>query len=430
MTIINPLPYNIADGQAIDAVPVMADLNQIVSNVNANAVANASLSASGGAALVGYQEGATGSVVRTVASKLQEFPSLADFGGTYTNPGVTNGWLWDSSHSLADGAVASFQLTNTIPSTVSMAGNGNVQGAAFLITGTTSAQTPSGSISEQNLMRMRLTTAAQAGNNLQTYLINGGITLEHDVTGSVVAGGSENACMLLASTASGPTSGTAAGIWVLDLHNAKPSGVVDGKMVTIEVGVHKVPALGSAKNYGVHIWSGDWDTIAGTTRAGDALHIDGASGFTNYINVIYTDGLTEMFNVNQYGQVLMQAPVGNQTLTVQSNQSSTSASFFLYGQNASGAHVNFFVQTGATGGVTLGTSSADNITFEVNGTAIFSLIQPANQGLLQTTSMLEATGTASAALGGNFPGANPGSPYRWVRLLTSDSTKVYFPVWS
>ena len=39
MTIINPLPYNIADGQAIDAVPVMADLNQIVSNVNANAAA-------------------------------------------------------------------------------------------------------------------------------------------------------------------------------------------------------------------------------------------------------------------------------------------------------------------------------------------------------------------------------------------------------
>lgn len=37
MTIINPLPYNIANGQAVDAVPVMADFNQIVSNVNANA---------------------------------------------------------------------------------------------------------------------------------------------------------------------------------------------------------------------------------------------------------------------------------------------------------------------------------------------------------------------------------------------------------
>lgn len=37
MTIINPLPYNIANGQAIDATPVIADLNQIVSDVNANA---------------------------------------------------------------------------------------------------------------------------------------------------------------------------------------------------------------------------------------------------------------------------------------------------------------------------------------------------------------------------------------------------------
>ncbi|MDE2104601.1 MAG: hypothetical protein KGL39_45620 [Patescibacteria group bacterium] len=49
MTIINTLPYTIANGQAVDATPVMADLNQIVSNVNANAVASASLAASGGA---------------------------------------------------------------------------------------------------------------------------------------------------------------------------------------------------------------------------------------------------------------------------------------------------------------------------------------------------------------------------------------------
>ena len=45
MTIINPLTYNIANGQAVDAVPLMADLNQIVSNVNANAAALAGSSA-------------------------------------------------------------------------------------------------------------------------------------------------------------------------------------------------------------------------------------------------------------------------------------------------------------------------------------------------------------------------------------------------
>ena len=39
MTIVNPLAYTIQNGQAVDAVPVMANLNQIVSNVNANAAA-------------------------------------------------------------------------------------------------------------------------------------------------------------------------------------------------------------------------------------------------------------------------------------------------------------------------------------------------------------------------------------------------------
>ncbi len=39
MTIINPLPYTIANGDPVDATPVQANLNQIVSNVNANAAA-------------------------------------------------------------------------------------------------------------------------------------------------------------------------------------------------------------------------------------------------------------------------------------------------------------------------------------------------------------------------------------------------------
>ena len=39
MAIISPLPYTIVNGQAVDATPVMADMNQIVNNVNANAAA-------------------------------------------------------------------------------------------------------------------------------------------------------------------------------------------------------------------------------------------------------------------------------------------------------------------------------------------------------------------------------------------------------
>lgn len=37
MAIISPLPYTIANGDPVDATPVMADLTQIVDNVNANA---------------------------------------------------------------------------------------------------------------------------------------------------------------------------------------------------------------------------------------------------------------------------------------------------------------------------------------------------------------------------------------------------------
>ena len=84
MAIISTLPYTIANGQAVDATPVMADLNQIVSNVNANAVASASLAASGGAGLVGYSQGASGSVSRTVAAKLAESVSVLDFGADPT----------------------------------------------------------------------------------------------------------------------------------------------------------------------------------------------------------------------------------------------------------------------------------------------------------------------------------------------------------
>ena len=84
MAIISPLTYTIANGQAVDATPLMADLNQIVGNVNANAVASASLAASGGAGLVGYSQGASGSVLRTQAEKNQESVSVLDFGADPT----------------------------------------------------------------------------------------------------------------------------------------------------------------------------------------------------------------------------------------------------------------------------------------------------------------------------------------------------------
>jgi len=77
MSIVPPLPYNIQNGQPVDAVPVMANFNQIVNGVNV-------LATSPGATFVGYSESAAGSVTRTVASKLQEFVSVLDFGADPT----------------------------------------------------------------------------------------------------------------------------------------------------------------------------------------------------------------------------------------------------------------------------------------------------------------------------------------------------------
>lgn len=55
-----PLPYQILNGVSpVDAIPVMGDLNYIANQVNANAVANASLAANTGAGLVGTSSGIT-----------------------------------------------------------------------------------------------------------------------------------------------------------------------------------------------------------------------------------------------------------------------------------------------------------------------------------------------------------------------------------
>ena len=87
MAIISTLPYTIANGQAVDATPVMADLNQIVSNVNANAVASASLAASGGANLAGFStsNSTSGTVARALVDRgicVTDAPFNADPTGT------------------------------------------------------------------------------------------------------------------------------------------------------------------------------------------------------------------------------------------------------------------------------------------------------------------------------------------------------------
>jgi hypothetical protein len=74
MTLIPPLPYTIQNGQAIDAVPVMANFNHIVDGVNA------ALAESVPASSVTYTAPAAGAVSRTLFDKAQEFISVKDFG--------------------------------------------------------------------------------------------------------------------------------------------------------------------------------------------------------------------------------------------------------------------------------------------------------------------------------------------------------------
>jgi len=106
MTIVNPLPYNIQNGQAVDAVPVMANLNQIVNNVNANAapvsgsaaqtfaVANATATnqavnwAQAGTQVFGP---ATSSTITPVAFNTLVFTGFSAAGTITVNPGSFTG---------------------------------------------------------------------------------------------------------------------------------------------------------------------------------------------------------------------------------------------------------------------------------------------------------------------------------------------------
>ena len=105
MTIINTLPASIANGQPIDAVPVMANFNQIVSNVNSNAAALAGGNAftgtqtiggktianlqdladtsnvANGDALIGVKSALSGAVARTQHDKNADRVSLLDLTG-------------------------------------------------------------------------------------------------------------------------------------------------------------------------------------------------------------------------------------------------------------------------------------------------------------------------------------------------------------
>ena len=103
--IVGALPNNIVNGTTIDAVPVMANYNWIVNQVNANAapastaVTTTVLGSGSGAGTVGFTQSGTGAAPQTVQAKERQIVSILDFyanaaSGPLVDPtGVTDSTL-------------------------------------------------------------------------------------------------------------------------------------------------------------------------------------------------------------------------------------------------------------------------------------------------------------------------------------------------
>lgn len=83
----------------------------------------------------------------------------------------------------------------------------------------------------------------------------------------------------------------------------------------------------------------------------------------------------------------------------------------------------------ATGTLTVGDLGAtDNLLrFQDGGATLLSL--DLSTGLFHTIAANEATGSGSAALGANCPATTPSAPHTWEKIVTSDGSTGYIPVW-
>jgi hypothetical protein len=125
MSLVGPLPYTIQNGQAVDAVPVMANFNYIVDGINA-AIATSS-AANIPSSRITYTAPEPGAVERTLYDKLQDVVSVCDFGvkgdgsdettalQTALNSGAK--WVSLSGKTIVAGTV-------TLPSGVGLIGDG------------------------------------------------------------------------------------------------------------------------------------------------------------------------------------------------------------------------------------------------------------------------------------------------------------------
>lgn len=141
-----------------------------------------------------------------------------------------------------------------------------------------------------------------------TAVVNGGGVLSFPCARTVYAGitSNFNGATSQTSAVSGFNQVTDGSIsapplmWGAEFHVSKASGVADSQMIGCDVQVHKAPALGAAGCVGVNIASADLGSFT-ATRAGVALQIGGARGWTQ--GIVYNDinGTTNLFTVDQHG---------------------------------------------------------------------------------------------------------------------------------
>lgn len=110
MTIVNPLPYTLTNGTTADATQVMADLNQIVANVNANGAengANSSItSLTGLTTPLPINEGGTGTIT---GGNLVPSASMTMWAGNPSSP--PDGWLYCDGSAVSRATYATLFAT-------------------------------------------------------------------------------------------------------------------------------------------------------------------------------------------------------------------------------------------------------------------------------------------------------------------------------
>ncbi len=168
----------------------------------------------------------------------------------------TVAYTWAAAHIFND-PTATFRMNPTITTTAIMGGGSPIVN----VTGGGSVQ----------LFRLTPTIP-----NTNTAVVT---SFQCDMTANNGTGGSGIEDVCFTADIRSKEAGSTIGIWSHEGHVGKLSGVGDGFMLGMELGMHKVPALSSAKNYLLHLFSGDHGSITGTTQAGVGINIEGNAGF-------------------------------------------------------------------------------------------------------------------------------------------------------